>query len=389
MDHRAPEETLKQPAGSQPPQLPPELPTKTARPGILKSPPSLFQPQKEPSTKTLRFKMDQPVQSQPAALLAPPTPTLETPASEAGAQPAIPSQGKLEENRDVHEKVEISSTMSESIQESLSESSTSSTSSSPFQSSVSLDSPERLVPPQKKRAASAPAAGVVITPTTQMVRRLGGRRMALHGWFPDGITRLMAGRNDRDKSGNGTPHRRAQESGDTEQDDESSPSPLFEDVPWRSSLPLQTLMGLLGGLALVFVISLMLRESRRNGGGNIESRQLEEAVTIGAEDPDEHQKSMPLPQITLSDIKEPPQASVGPGKATACSGGDTHCFALHDETPAESTELSATSATPVQPTISSGQQEVFGKVRQMRSDTLHAPRRAKVSLAKRFVYIMR
>ncbi|KAK8786038.1 hypothetical protein V5799_007599 [Amblyomma americanum] len=197
--------------------------------------------------------MDQPVQSQPSAPLAPQAPTLQTPASEAGAQHDIPNQGKAEENKDVHENVETSSTMSESTQESLSDSSTSSTSSSLFQSNVSLDSPEWLVPPKKKRAAaSAPAAGAVIAPTTQMVRWLGGRTMALRSWFPGGITRLLAGRDDREKSRNGTPRHRTQQSGDTEQGDESSPSPLFENVPWRSSLPLQTLMVLLGGLALVW-----------------------------------------------------------------------------------------------------------------------------------------
>ncbi|KAK8780501.1 hypothetical protein V5799_018158 [Amblyomma americanum] len=362
MEH-TPEETQQKPAGDEQQNKPiAEVPP--SRPGILKSTQSSFQPLKQASTKTLRFQMDEHEEPLPAAPLAPTTPTPQEQVSEAGASASPPTQDKPKE---VRSKIDVSPPMSLSTENSLSESRSSSTSSSLSQGSGDSDSPERSDFMEERGALSAASAAVPAAPTAPIFKLLGGHKLKLPPWFPEDVIRYFAApsQTQGDKARDAETRRQHAESGDAEEEDDSSTSLPFEDAPWRPSLPHQTLMALLGGLALVFLVSAMVRDSRRSGDVSTMRQHFEQDVAVSTVNVGENQDS-PLPQIPLNDIEEPPQATVTPDKPTFADS----------ENPAEATAPTEASDLSDLPKL----QEVLGKVRQMRSGTLRPLRIQKVSL---------
>ncbi|KAL1466753.1 hypothetical protein MTO96_026433 [Rhipicephalus appendiculatus] len=151
-------EEARQPPGSNwRPQSTPELPAKPLRPGILKSPTGSAEPLKQPSMKTLRFKIDE--STEPAS---PPSPTAityaEPPAKSAPpatASHTTPVPAETVSSRQIFQPVkheakkemmgdspEISPSQSETTDETLSDGSSSSSSSSSSHSGEDWDVPE-------------------------------------------------------------------------------------------------------------------------------------------------------------------------------------------------------------------------------------------------------
>ncbi|KAL1466752.1 hypothetical protein MTO96_026432 [Rhipicephalus appendiculatus] len=168
--------------------------------------------------------------------------------------------------------------------------------------------------------------------------------------------------------------RAAQESEEADADeDDTSPSPPIEDS-WRTPLAQCALVTLLGGLALVFVVAAVAQASRKGISQSVVRLHSDVAETTVS--PEESQDYAPVKQVPLNDIDEP-SPRVG---ATVRASGDSEGGAefLHSDSLEEGSAIASTSETPViLSTPGERQQEIIGKMRLLKADTVRRLRKAK------------
>ncbi|XP_075732919.1 uncharacterized protein LOC142775404 [Rhipicephalus microplus] len=373
----------------------PEQPEKPLPHGILKSPTGSAEPLKQPSTKTLRFKMDK--STEPASPPSPTVPTYAAP-STTSAPPAFVSrttavpakavssrqafnpfkyQAKKEFMKDI---LEISPSQSENSDETSSDGPSSSSSSSSSHSGEEWDVPEKH--PAKNSATMTMADAATATPVGVTYGRLGDNIIKLPSWISEDMMRYFTSFNH--KEGTKAQHmasaaaavadQAAQESVDAEvDDDDTSPSPPIKGS-WRTPLAQCALVTLLGGLAIMFVVAAVTQASRKGVSQNAE--MLDSDVIETTVSPEGSQDYAPVKQVPLNDIDEP-SLRVG---ATVRASGDSEAGAqfLRRDSQKEGHAIASMSETPIVfYTPGQTQQEIIGKVRLLKADTVRRLRKAK------------
>ncbi|KAH8032924.1 hypothetical protein HPB51_003801 [Rhipicephalus microplus] len=385
----------------------PEQPEKPLPHGILKSPTGSAEPLKQPSTKTLRFKMDK--STEPASPPSPTVPTYAAP-STTSAPPAFVSrttavpakavssrqafnpfkhQAKKEFMKDI---LEISPSQSESSDETSSDGPSSSSSSSSSHSGEEWDVPEKH--PAKNSATMTMADAATATPVGVTYGRLGDNIIKLPSWISEDMMRYFTSFNH--KEGTKAQHmasaaaavadQAAQESVDAEvDDDDTSPSPPIKGS-WRTPLAQCALVTLLGGLAIMFVVAAVTQASRKGVSQNAE--MLDSDVIETTVSPEGSQDYAPVKQVPLNDIDEP-SLRVG---ATVRASGDSEAGAqfLRRDSQKEGHAIASMSETPIVfYTPGQTQQEIIGKVRLLKADTVRRLRKAKVRQPDEFTFAVR